>query len=240
VAICKSCGLDKILVKSHLIPESFVRATDDGSGMLLEITDRVGVFPRRRPIGHYDSNILCYDCEVKLGIPDDYGFKILSQCLGEQIPKYNGTEIGYYTQSGVDVDLLKQFLVSVLWRLSVSTIDFANLISLGQFESRAKEIAFGDQSSEHEFSFFLSRFKPDPKSSIMISPFGQKFMNCNFATIFFPEIQAWLKVDNRNTAPDLMKFLPKNGTEVILIARDINTSPELTLINKLYAGAESR
>lgn len=242
IGICKGCGETAELVKSHLIPESFVRSTDDGSGPPLEVTDAPGVFPKRRPIGHYDPNLLCESCEVLLGPLDEYGFEILSQKQSEYRAHTNAGEILYYSLCGVDTERLRRFLISVLWRFSASTIQFAKMVSIGSHESLAKDISFGasERKNKQQFTFMLSRFMPSSKSSITINPHTIRFRKRRYVKILFPEVQAWIKVDSQNTIDDLMMFDPSNGEDLVFLAREIDNSPEMRLMQQLIKHSHRR
>jgi hypothetical protein len=63
--ICKGCGKDKKLVKSHIIPAAFFRDLTDGEDDLNLVSgDQIGIAKRSRT-GIYDKSILCKDCEDK-------------------------------------------------------------------------------------------------------------------------------------------------------------------------------
>ena len=235
VGKCKGCDKTAELVKSHLIPESFVRATDDGSGAPIEVTDVVGIFPKRRPIGHYDANILCIDCESKLSIADDYGYELFCKRSDQHVPHKRDGSILYYTVEDVDSVLLHRFLVSMLWRFSISTIPFANLIALGPHEEQARKISIDHVQAinRHSFSYMISRFMPSSKSSMTINPHMVKWNNINYAKILMPEYQAWIKVDSQTTHSDMEMFMPSSNNKLTIIAREMDGSPELKLMQHL-------
>lgn len=240
--ICKGCGESNELVKCHLIPESFTRSTDDGSGAPVEITDAPGIFPKRRPIGHYDPNLLCETCEVSLGAVDTYGFKILGQKQKDYEQHNKSGKLLYYTLNNVDTNLLRRFLVSVLWRFSVSNIPFANMVSIGPHEALAKEICFGrgSRKTEEQFTFMLSKFKPSKKSTMTLNPHPIRFKNRIYIKILFPGIQAWIKVDSQPTHHDLKTFDPYGGQNLVFLAREIEDSPEMRLMQQLAINSHRR
>lgn len=60
--ICKGCGSDKKLIKAHIIPESFFAGLKTPGNHLLMVSDTLK-YPKRAPLGPYDKEILCHDCE---------------------------------------------------------------------------------------------------------------------------------------------------------------------------------
>jgi hypothetical protein len=52
---CKLCGVDKKLVKAHIIPEAFFKPLRSGKNAPLLI--RPGDYVKRAPIGVYDKTI---------------------------------------------------------------------------------------------------------------------------------------------------------------------------------------
>jgi hypothetical protein len=77
MALCRMCSNDRKLIRAHVIPEAFFRVQRaDGEPTFL-ITNTVGQYPKRAPIGVYDEGILCGDCENSFQAIDDYGIKVL-------------------------------------------------------------------------------------------------------------------------------------------------------------------
>jgi hypothetical protein len=118
MATCKLCGNDRPLVRSHIIPDSFSRdLKGDADGPPLMISGDPGRYPKRRPGGLYDENLVCDPCERLFGPWDDYGAEFLLRRLardGQPVIARNGETLAYqYTD--VDYERLKLFAVSLLW-----------------------------------------------------------------------------------------------------------------------------
>ncbi len=73
--ICQYCGETGKLIKAHVIPAAFFRRLRDGQDPPRLLTNKEKEYPKRMPIGVYDSNILCEACESRFGDWDDYAWE---------------------------------------------------------------------------------------------------------------------------------------------------------------------
>ncbi|MBL4712219.1 MAG: hypothetical protein JKX75_06935 [Gammaproteobacteria bacterium] len=107
---CRGCDKDKKLVKSHIIPESFFRGLRGEKESAKILSNRKDFHPKRSPIGIYDTEILCQDCEEIFQNYDDYGHSLLIK-NEESLEKliHNGKLVAYRAND-IDYDLLKLFL----------------------------------------------------------------------------------------------------------------------------------
>lgn len=107
--------------------------------------------------GEYDSNILCRECDNEIiGEFESYASSILyggSESLSEsQKPSMrnfvnqHGIEFTYC--ENLDYKKFKLFLLSVLWRASVSKRDLFSLIELGSHEDILREMIFEGNPKE--------------------------------------------------------------------------------------------
>jgi hypothetical protein len=130
---CNLCNQEKELIKkSHIIPDFFYREAGiyDNQHRINKIevkeflnSKKVG----RIPTGDYEGGILCADCDNKLiGGLEDYGRKVLFGGLfnEEAIENQNfknptdGLESSLF--KNVDYTKFKLFLLSILWRASIT------------------------------------------------------------------------------------------------------------------------
>ncbi len=85
--------------------------------------------------GVADPAILCDECEPKFGAWDTYGFEVFSVPRGEAdaIRSRDGIPLAIPLED-LNYELLTLFLLSVLWRASVSTVNFFSAVELGRYE----------------------------------------------------------------------------------------------------------
>ena len=111
---CKLCDSEAKLVRSHIIPEFFYRHTYDENSRAIELTlDKF----KKRPIQvGYREYLLCRACDEELiGKTESYVADIWYN--NSQLPERIYSD---HYEIDVDYSKFKLFLLSVLWRASVS------------------------------------------------------------------------------------------------------------------------
>lgn len=227
--ICKGCGEDKKLIKAHIIPEAFFRGLRSNGAPPRLITDIKGVYPRRAPIGVYDTGILCRGCEDRFEDLDDYGQNVLLQSSDSMKELKKGVELLGYAIPDVDLNCFKKFLLSVLWRASVSTHGYYSKVDLGPYEERAKEIVWADgaEIDSSNFSFVVSKFIDHTFSKTMLDPHPERWYGINYYRIYMFGYTVHIKVDRRAT-PKMFKPFEQSGKGgLFVVARDLTDSREL-------------
>ncbi len=145
--ICKLCLCDKQLVnKSHIIPDFMYSDIFDENHSLIRFKSDDWDKERKLHTGEFEAGILCRDCEAKLSKFETYGRLIL---YGGKLPKgvnirfenqknQHGVEFTFAT--GIDYKKFKLFLLSILWRASISKRPFFGLVSLGKYEEVVRKM----------------------------------------------------------------------------------------------------
>ena len=134
----KACKLHKQptndFVKAHAIPRSFFhefRGSDPNS-VLVNVSGK-GKLARRIQAGVWDDEILCRHCESRFSDLDTCGWEILGNPdLSQPFLDRDFQLVGYAVSC--DTDKLRRFVLSVLWRASVSKIPFYQHLRLGIHE----------------------------------------------------------------------------------------------------------
>src|ERR1700674_3029575 len=78
--------------------------------------------------------MLCLECEGKFSDFDSYGWKILGE-LDLSTPYLENFQLAGYWMA-CDTDKLRRFILSVLWRASVSECNFYDRANLGLRQER--------------------------------------------------------------------------------------------------------
>jgi len=138
---CKLCHQEKeLLKKSHIIPNFMYKDFFDENHMALMISCRDFSSAQKKYTGEYEPNILCKTCDNEIiGRTETYAKDILyggnnismvniPNCVNER--NKNGIEFTYC--QGIDYKKFKLFLLSVLWRSSISSRSFFKDVSLGE------------------------------------------------------------------------------------------------------------
>lgn len=192
---CKLClNYFDQLSKSHIIPKwAFASISTD----LRSISRNDHV--RRAPMGTYDTNILCYQCEKVFGPFDSYAAEVLK-------PKpYNDPEGLCNTSIYVsDPSLLTIFFLSVLWRAHVSTMPEFNQVNLGIKHSQNIKsiILYPDTLKSTDYPTILAQINWDLGGRGIISPPMRREINTlqgklNGYTLWVGDVIAYVLIDSR-------------------------------------------
>ena len=175
---CKLCNeKKKLLRRSHIIPDFMYKGLFDENHFIAPI-DLIE-FKRRKllPDGFYDSNILCENCDNKiLGKLESYASIVIwgGKSKPDYYPKYEG-KINQLNQkflhvTNLDYTKFKLFLLSIIWRASISKHKIFNSVSLGEHEeSIRKMIIENNPSSKDDYPvgmFILTQNNRGPTKMI--------------------------------------------------------------------------
>lgn len=194
--VCKLCGEETKLIKSHIIPESFYRdAYTENRGIMVRKDD----YSKRLPVGIYDKEIVCAGCEKTFQKWDEYGYNFFNKILttsGKMIQR-KGENIALLFNN-IKYKELKLFLMSVLWRASVCGDEFFDQILLGSFENILREkIISTDAGTSQEFAILIFKFDL-PKYDVLHPPYKTRLdSGVNGYRLFFFNAEIFIKVDKR-------------------------------------------
>ena len=232
--ICKGCHQDKKLIKAHIIPESFFIGHRVAEKSPLLMTDLAGVHPKKSPIGIYDKEILCSDCEKRFQDVDDYGQTLLLKHESSHIELKKSNSVLGYQVNGVDYQRLKLFFISVLWRASISKHKFYSKIKLGSYESKAKEIIWsGNMGAINLFSFFIAKFNDPDIGRVILDPHRERLDGVNYCRFYMYGYIIYIKVDKRITPEKYRKFELNSNGVLYMVSRDIFKSQELGIMQSI-------
>ncbi len=190
------------LIRAHLTPQSFARLVqgDSGPKFLVVSPSR---YTKRLTHGLFDLAILCEKCDGFLNTQyDDRAFELL-KALDLRLSKLPvpPASDAYFEHRGANCELICSFVLSILWRYSISRLPDAAHVDLGPYEDRAREVLWGVKSLGDipEFQVICQRYTPGPVDTrkIYSSPVdmrGPDFFSYGFSMIGFHFIA---KVDRR-------------------------------------------
>jgi hypothetical protein len=82
------CCHEKKLIKAHVIPEKFFTPLRSEKKSPILCSNTEGKYPKRSPIGIYDSSILCSKCDNYIGNWDNYAQQLLLKEFDESLAVY--------------------------------------------------------------------------------------------------------------------------------------------------------
>ena len=172
--ICKLCLKEKkLLKKSHIIPEFMYQEMFDENHQIYKVPINDTSKARKQFTGEYEKDILCSDCDSKIiGTFEDYASKVL---YGGRVSKDDKLELtNYRNEHGVVHTLIenikyrefKLFLLSILWRASISSREFFKNVNLGEHEELLRtKIYEGDPMNSQDYPCVIATLRNDVEYS---------------------------------------------------------------------------
>lgn len=232
---CKYCGNNNKLVDAHIIPESFFRDVDiDRSGLRI-YSSKSSVYPKRAPIGIYDKNILCQECEKKFDTFDDYAARVLLQgeLKREAIDDEEGN-LGYYIHD-LDYRRFKMFCISTLWRAAISKNEFFNYISLGKHFSQLDEMVKKlEPGLPNDFSVTICEELFPGNKVVMIKGYATRlFDGLRFYAIPMGRFILSIKVDQQNVDDINNNLILKPSAPLAVVKMHMKGSKHENIIREI-------
>ena len=113
--------------------------------------------------GEKEPDILCADCDNRLlGGLEGYASNVL---YGGNIPgkiwnEINQNGVAYTYAQGLDYAKFKLFLLSLIWRCSISKLDFYKQVDLGPYEETLRVMIYsGNPGKQMEFPCMMSTYR---------------------------------------------------------------------------------
>lgn len=235
---CSGCKKEKNLINAHVIPEAFFVGLREKNQLPKLVTDTKGVYPKRCPIGVYDKNILCKDCEERFQQVDNYGVDLLLKKEHKQEKLMYKERIAGYKITSFDYSLLKLFFISILWRASISKHTFYSKVDLGPFEDIAKNLIWNNDPGEIEiFPCVLAKFTDNKVGRIMFDPHREKFYGINQYRFYLFGYVLYIKVDQQKKSEFYEYFGISKRKDLIIIGRNFNNSKEFPVLKKIIENA---
>jgi hypothetical protein len=238
--VCRFCGEDKRLIKAHIIPAAFFRRLRDGQDPPRLLTSKEGEYPKRMPIGIYDPDILCNDCEMQFGDWDGYAQELLGEELKDSSPMAVDGKIVAHEIREYNYRLLKLFFISLLWRASVSGHPFYSRISVGHYEQLAKSlIEVRDPGYEDDFSVLIAKFD-HPIGDTILDPHRDRYDGVNYCRFYLGSYVAYIKTDKKKNPESFSRLIMKPDQQLYIIGRDMLRSKELPSILKIATAIKNQ
>lgn len=183
---CKFCEKNNLqLVNSHIIPKSlYGEVIRDNLGQIISLED----YPKKSPIGIYDSNLVCETCEAIFSPYDDYAKKFFSIEPQQKdvfcIDPIN--QMNIWRLNEFDYTKLKLFFLSLLWRTSETTASFFGRINLGKkYTKQIKEMILnGNPGKDNEFTPILIKYTDFIGKRLIMEPAKSRMNTGRYVNIF--------------------------------------------------------
>ncbi len=220
---CNLCGTVKKLCKAHIIPKSFYYGLRKNNEIPYLYSVGLSIHPKRIRVGIYDNNILCLECDHTIGKFDCYAAELLLQ------PSYN--IIDYKDEKFIKIDTfnyiqLKIFLLSVVWRASITSIDIFSSIYLGEYESIIKAIIAESKLLYDEyFSCILIKYDSELANNIP-NPEMRNFNGINYCRLRMAQYLFIIKIDKRPFDVEFIKYIMKPEKPLMIVYKSFKNSSD--------------
>jgi hypothetical protein len=223
-----------MLIDAHIIPKFFFRylyPNEKIEGQSLLLVNSSGGRVLNSRVGPYDKNILCQECDNKIGRFDDYAKKVFI----DKWPTVSVNDDKSIILQNIDYEKLKLFFLSLLWRASVSNHDIFSKVSVGPFEGVLRDMIMNNNPGDPlEFPIIITQFSqgdlPKDVGKNIQDPIRERIDNINFVSFYFPKFyKIYIKVDRRDS-PIMTKDLVLSNKAVILKRGDYYNSQEFKIL----------
>jgi hypothetical protein len=208
---CRWCQQNTRLIRAHIIPKAFYVPIKGDADKVVILSPTERKFTRFSSSGIFDSGILCSSCDGFLGKFDEYGLRIFGSRPSDADRITEGLLPGYDLHCD-DVQRAQKFLLSVLWRASVTTHDFFQTVSLGRkYEDKIRHlITNGMEITEADFEFVSIRVFDHPIDGGIVPPFRVRFGGVTAQQLYLPYYKFIVRMDQRHfpAMAALGRFMP--------------------------------
>jgi hypothetical protein len=212
---CRFCEKDKTLIKAHIIAQCLHEPILDPSGPMMIISKDPNSYPKKTPTGEYDTEILCAECDGKFSPWERYTANLLITSGAYERYKEAKANEDFYTIEKYDYSSLKLCLLSILWKMSVSTSLFKD-VRLGPFEAKIRQMLQDrNPGLGHEFPIYLVRLI-DAIGSVSMGTLRGTHYERNVYYLGLPGYVAIIKVDKRPTPMPLGPRVLAPGKPLII------------------------
>lgn len=226
--LCRGCGLEAKLIDAHIVPQWVSRDLRSDESHL-KVIKKGDERASRSWTGIYDKTILCRSCDQYLGTFDEYGKKVL---LGDQFPRVPISRKGIvagWDIKGVDVTRFQKFLLSILWRASISSHDVYKAMKLGPHEEVLRDYLWSEDLSHPNFGVVLGKFEsstlvPNLEKTIAAPGRTKKIYGVNFCRYHIAGYAVMIRVDKRKASSELTRV-------------ELSPSNPITLLSQRFDGS---
>jgi hypothetical protein len=224
---CKLCLQEKHLIKkSHIIPKQFFIKASKGFGSVNSGDNVSRVYSKKiksvqKQNGIYVPDILCEDCEQKLGVFDNYAQIIL---LAEKnIEKYDKENL--WKVPNVNYKKLKLFFISVLWRSHICNDGFFSAVSLtSTLETQLRHMIIEENPDiENKFSVLLLRYREVEAIKFAVYRWEQP---CETYKFRLGHYTFFIKVDENSWPDSFQKYMLKPEQDLLIPLQNYKETKE--------------
>lgn len=233
MAICKLCKVGKQLIKkSHIFPNFLYTDFYDEQNRLrkFDINEMKKRNPRisKLPTGIYEGQILCNKCDNNIiGALETYMSLLVNSKKGTKVKgKRIDSGLSIFEIRNIDSKKLKLFLLSILFRASISSLSEFNDVKLGPYEEKIRLAILNNNIEELDIQISILKFARNSNFTRFIAqPIRSKI---GHATVYSIIINGYL----------IIFFMKENDMSKRLIDFKVRDSDKLEVLQVPKAQVE--
>jgi len=236
---CLLCSKDEMLTKAHIMPDSMNRELrkvlgDDPNSPMLTIEKATGQ-TKRYPMGTYDKTIICGPCDGSFSPWEKHATDILfAEHAWADLTLDGSQRPVCYTLMNAEYKSLKLFVLSMLWKTSVSTQKFCAGVNLpvATVERLRTMLLAGDPGSARDFPVRICQFY-NMDVGISFESHEETIDGLDHVVMYLPGYKLLVKVDQKRVPLDPIVITPDSPVLVRLL--NFQGSPERRAVEKMAA-----
>lgn len=142
------CHLDKGLRKSHVVPEFLYSSLYSNKEKRIYSVPLDGRSKLKVLQQGLKELLLCDECECQLSRYEKYAHQIIY--VGGNSERIVTDSPEFFVVAGIEYPQLKLFLMSLLWRASVSKLEFFARVTLGPYEEQLRRMLLAEEPGPAE------------------------------------------------------------------------------------------
>lgn len=227
MSICFLCLKDKDLISnSHIIPDFMYQDLYDDKHRMIRTVGLNVKTARKIQTGEKEGELLCAKCDNEiLGSLEGYASRVLftgEESIRVQNVLHPDGQLTSTLCEDLDYGKFKLFLLSLLWRASISRNAFFSQVQLGPLEESVRRMIIeNDSQGQMDFPCLVSSWRYDQRrmaSAVISSP--RRIQGENGGTRYIFQIGQFLLMFfvSKNDRPDWLRdaaITPENRMRII-------------------------
>lgn len=233
--LCKLCGVNPAACKAHIIPKQFYRRIRSREPHLYELHVEQSVERRFTQNGIWQQGIICSECDGKLGVLDDYGYRVLPEQLDQSKIKQVGPGMSFYELGTIDVEKFKRFLVALVWRASIASHDMFRFSKIGKYyEDKFKNILTNKSTSLlYRVGCVVIHLKPPRYDRILLPPFENDCEGVRIIQFYLYPWKLLVKLDRRPFGNTFNPIALKESVPAHALMMNVFSKGEIRILSDL-------
>ncbi len=231
---CKLTGNIGEGVKAHIIPKAFYEISPQEKRPHRLLSNVEGFFPKKMPVGIYDSTIVTKEGEDIFESWDSYSARILLNETDKFEEMIHNEKIEAWSLSNYNYSKLKLFVLSIFWRAHASTHSTFSKFSLGPHETPIKKMLLNNQAgTPEEYSVNIERWLDDDCNPTLMNPNRYRINGVNYCRVYCGRYIFHVKNDKRPTHDKIRQFQLRPDNKLYLFSRDLRECKEYPIMKKI-------